>query len=215
MRLLVLILLAAFACHGQASGPATPEQFGKAFVDAIQSRDVQRRIELLHPRTRECMTSETHEYFDWIFSRQMKYVVQDGKYAASVRPADPPANTLGFEYPVTPRRQLQVDFSSGADRGITVVLLLANEGSRWYEVLPCPGPDAVLGARYAMEESQRQDARARGVIARMPQSLRDDLTRMLKDGRRVDAIRRLADATGEELVVARIVVDELTEPAGK
>ena len=116
---------------------------------------------------------------------------------------------------MAPTRQLQVDFSTGANRSTTVVLLLANAGARWYEVLPCPSPDAVIGARFAMEESVRREERVRGVLARMPASLREDLLNLVKDGRRVDAIRRLADVTGEELAVAREAVDVLSAPADK
>ena len=57
-------------CHAQASSPDQPEAFARLFVNAINSKSPERRLALLHPKSKACVNAQTQPYYDWIFSRQ-------------------------------------------------------------------------------------------------------------------------------------------------
>jgi hypothetical protein len=202
------LLICAHAC-AQANGPDRPEALAQAFVDAVNAHSMERRVDLVHPKSRACMSPETDDYFSWIFSRQLKYVIPGGKYSASVQVLSGLSKAGIGGYPVPPTHQLQINFSTGDNRSTSVVLLIVKDGPRWYEVLACPGPEAVAGARRSTIESQRQENQAQKIAAQPDSPWRADILALIKAGRRVDAIQRVAAATGEELAIARLVVDLL------
>lgn len=196
----------------EAAGLGSAEGFAKLFVDAVSSRSTERRLELLHPKSRACINSQTEMYYSWIFSRQMRYVIPDARYKVSVEllPEGRSWTTDGkSNYPVRPSHQLQIDIDAGPNNSSSLVFLVVRDGSRWLEVLPCPRLDAVADARRSTAEFDRQEQRARKLAAELANPLRAEVIALARAGRRVDAIRKYAAASGEELVIARRVVDLL------
>ena len=55
------------------------------------------------------------------------------------------------------------------------------------------------------------DARAKALVAQLRESLRSELKGLLHEGRRVEAMRRYSAASGEDLTMARRVVDLLED----
>jgi len=209
MRILGLALLfCAYAC-AQSNGPDRPEALAQAFVDAVQVKSVELRTGLVHPRSKACMSPETDDYFSWIFSRQLKYAIPDGKYSASVQALSGPLKAGLGGYPVPPTHQLQVNFRTGDNRSTSVVLLIVKDGPRWYEVLACPSAEMVAGARKSNAELRRQEAQAQKIAAQGSAPWRAEVLALIKAGRRIEAMQRTAAATGEELSIAVLVVDLL------
>jgi len=205
-----LLLLNSIA---SAANPAlTPESLADELVKAIRSKDSELRKAVLHEKTRACINSQTRPYFDWIFTRQFRYAIPE-QYKVSVQPLSK-AGGLSVDksgYPVVPTHQVQIDFETGPYRSTSIVVLVSEDGANWREILPCPSPEAVAGAQRSSAESERQNRRIKMLAAQVAEPLRSELIALARAGRRVDAIRKYAAATGEDLVIARGVVEHLVQ----
>jgi hypothetical protein len=206
------------ACRAQSDDPKHPEVLAKRFVDAVGSKSPERLKALAHPKSLACMTAQNQEFYDSIFSRQSKYTVP-ANYKTAVEPVARNQGLL-FEnelvYPLRPSHELQIHFkteNTESFSGTTVVLLVVYDAGRWYEVLPCPGPDTIAKMRVHKEESAKQDRKAQQLAANLSDPLRAELMDLLKKGQRVSAMKRYAAASGEDLTMANRVVDLLAPRA--
>lgn len=196
-----------------AANPAlTPESFADELVKAIRSKNSQLRKAVLHKKTRACINSQTQPYFDWIFTRQFRYAIPE-EYKVSTQPLSGPARSSleKSPYPVVPTHQIQIDFATGPYRSTSIVVLATKDGGNWREILPCPSPEAVAGAQRSSAETERQNRRINMLAAQVREPLRSEIIAMARAGRRIDAIRKYAAATGEDLVIARGVVEHLVQ----
>lgn len=207
-----LVLLAPLICRAQAANPNQPEAFAKVFVDAVNSKSTERRLELLHPRSRACINAQTQPYHDWIISRQSKHVIPAANYKV-VAEVLSGKQALAFDgksdYPLLPTHQLQIDFETGAHSSTSIVLLIVRDGKRWYEVLPCPRPETVTSIRAAAVNRADQERRVHLLVAKLRDPLRAEIIALARKGQRIDAIRKYRDAMGEDLSTAKSVVDVL------
>lgn len=209
----VLIVLLLHAAGGYAADPGgSLESFAGEVVKAIRSKSKVQRMAVLHPKSLACINSSTQPYFDWIFSRQFRYQLPD-TYRVSSAPLSglPAIQPDKAVYPVTPTQQVQIDFTVNPTKSISIVVLAAHDGKRWREVLPCPTAEAVAVAKNSSVEKDRQNRRIHELASSLSAPLRAELLAMIKAGRRVDAIRRYAAVSGQELVIAKGVVDLLGE----
>lgn len=205
------IALILYASIVNASSTAVPpESFANEIVQAIRSKKTEQRIVVLHPQSRACITSRTQPYFDWIFKRQFRHQLP-ANFKVSSTPLTGPVGPLPDKsaYPVQPSHQVQIDFDISPTNSTSIVVLATYDGKRWREVLPCPSPETLAGVQKSSSEYDRQNQRIKELAANVSLSLRSELLALLKAGRRVDAIRKYASATGEELVIAKGVVELL------
>jgi len=209
--LVVFLLLVPLRTLSGQAGTDSPEALGRAFVRAINDKSAEERKKLLHPRSAACINPQTQPFFDWIFSRQFKYEIPSN-YRAATHPyasgdAMPPEAKA--DYPARPTHVLQIDYSTRPFNSTTILLAAVKEGPNWYEVLPCPQPEAVTMAISNDAKSKEIEARAKSLAANLRDPLRAEIIALAKDGHRIDAMQKYAAASGEELVVARDVVDLL------
>lgn len=212
MAALVIMLLMPAWGGAQTEHPQQPEAFARTFIDALHSKQPARRLEIIHSRSRACITPQNRPYYDWMFTRQEKYAVS-GHYRATVTPLRQDAPLPGDSqsaYPVRPTHQMQIDFEPGAYKSASMIVLIAPDGVRWREVLACPSGNVVARARSSAAESAERGQKAQLLVRQMPGPLRAELMDLLKAGRRVDAIRRYAAASGEDIAAARGVIDRMT-----
>jgi hypothetical protein len=80
--------------------------------------------------------------------------------------------------------------------------------------VPCPKPATLEAARQAGPARERQAARVEALVAAMPAALKADVMTLLREGRKIDAIRRYRDGASEDLTTAESVVDRLAASAG-
>jgi hypothetical protein len=206
-----LILTIQQPLNGQVSVSVQPETLAQAFVKAINDKSVDGRMKILHPKTVACVNSQTQPFFDWIFSRQFKYVIP-ASYKIKMQPSTGTAFSpaeVKFDFPVSPTHILQIDYSTRPFSSTTIVLSIVEEGGRWYEVLPCPQPEAVSMAKASEAKSKELEARTKRLAAELRDPLRAEIISLARDGHRIDAVKRYAAASGEDLVVADSVVDLL------
>lgn len=206
-----LVLLSPLWCSAQVADPGQPEAFAKEFVEAVNSKNAERRLALLHPQSRACINAQTQPYYDWIFSRQSRHVIPAAyKVTTNPVPGDTPLMSDGrSDYPLRPTQQLQIDFETGPYRSTSIILLIARDGAGWREVLPCPRPDAIAGIRVVEAERAQQERRVRSLVAKLADPLRAEIIALARQGRRIDAIKKYRAATGEDLSTAKSVVDLL------
>ncbi len=114
-----------------------------------------------------------------------------------------------LDYPVRPTHLLQLDFETGPNSSTALVMQIASEGGRWYEVAACPKPEAMAAAEAADVERARQAEKARALAERTAPDLKDAVVKLFKEGRRVEAFKRYAEASGEDLAMAKRVVELL------
>ncbi len=199
-------------CHAQAVAPNQPEALAKLFVDAVNSKSAASRLALLHPKSRACINAQTQPYYDWIFSRQLKHVIPAAKYKVTAEPLAGkqllPSDGKS-DYPLRPSHQLQIDFDTGPYSATSIILLIVRDGARWYEVLPCPRPDAVAAIGVIEAKRAEQKRKVESLVAGLVDPLRAEITALARQGRRIDAIKRYQDASGQDLTTAKDVVDLL------
>lgn len=217
MKLSAVLLLALSVgiipqiAYAQREDPARPEAFASAFVQAVNSAQLQSRHALLHPTVVKCVTAANRSYFDSIFARQARSrIPPDYRVTASrFSPGRAPLSDGRSPYPLPPTHQLQIDYGTSL-RSTTVILLVAHDGNRWRQVLGCPSAETVALAARTDAERERQERRARALADAIGEPLRSELLALLAAGRRVDATRRYATASGEDLAMSRSVIDLLT-----
>lgn len=189
------------------------ESLASRFVAALRSKDISRRLAILHSRSRACISPETQPYFDWIFSRQLRLVVP-AEYKVLVTSIGPTPSTIPTDgqsdFPIRPTHRIQIDFAANPSHSTSVIIFAAQEGSQWREVLPCPLADVQARARARQTEERGRQERSQSLVAEMPSALRTEITQLLRQGKKIDAIARYAAATGLDLGTAKDVIERLT-----
>lgn len=208
----LFLLLPAMASAAQAGNLNSAGGLAQSFVEAINSKNQERRLALLHSRSKACINVQSQPYYDWIFSRQAKHVIPDAKYRSLVEPlvgAQVLAADGKSDYPIRPTHQLQIDFDTGPNNSTSIVLLIVRDGASWYEVLPCPRPETIASVRTAEMSRAEHDARVKVLIGKLADPLRGEIIALARKGQRIDAIKKYREASGEGLSIAKSVVDTL------
>ena len=189
--------------------------FARSLVAAINSKDVARRLALVHSKSQTCAHADGDSIFYDMFARQSKRRIP-ANFKWMITPVKQGEASLFsdlFDYPVTPTHRLQLDFTTGPSSSTSLVVQVAREGNRWREVLGCPKPEAIAAIRAARDARRAESARARLLAGRVSPALRDSLLKLFAKGRRADAYRKYMQSTGENLATAKEVVDLLADKA--
>lgn len=196
------------------SPPATqesPQASARQWVEAVRSDDPQVRRSVIHSATLNCMSEQYRTYFAQLFQWQRR-AVETGDFAVTVTPAGQIAAgssaVAHSDYPIAPEYNARVDFSGEGRTSSLDAFFASNEGGL-REVLPCPEP----GVAVRMSERKLADSlHASDVAARldgMPAGLRSSVSALLREGKKVDAIRLYALETETDIMTARDVVEGL------
>jgi hypothetical protein len=202
-------LLAATPAFAQI----TPQQetFVRSLVDAINSKSLERRRQLVHPKALQCAGLEESSFFRMSAQRQAdRGVAPDYKWKISAAPAGPPPFADKFDYPVAPTHHLQLDFKTGPNSAAMVILQLAQDAGRLYEVVPCPKAETAAAMKEAAKANAAATEKAKKLAASISPQLKESILALHAQGRRLDAVKRYQEASGEDLTTSRTVVDLLT-----
>jgi len=203
------VLAAAPAARAQQSDGARP--FVLRLVEAMNTGNPEARRALLHPRTHRCAGGEGAPMWEHMVRRQALHAIPpDHKWKMTpVRAGQPLLFADKFDYPVRPTHHLQLDYQPEPMRSATIVVQVAREEGRWYEVAACPKPATIAAAKAAREAETKRMERVQALVASAGPELRETVARLYQDGRRIDAIKHYASATGEDLTTAKDVVERL------
>lgn len=203
---------------GAADGDAAEIQaghrtFAAEYVAAVNGGDVERLRRLVHPKSLACITDQNRDFFDEILARDLRRKLPGPYRVVSVRVLDKSAPPMApprmVAYPVQPTHQIQIDVDTGPASSVTVIRELALSNGAWLAVLPCPTAEGLAAFRVAKRTADERQARAKALVAQLPEPLRSELKGLLKEGRRVEAMKRYSAASGEDLTMANRVVDLL------
>ena len=206
------VALAGAALAVSADSPDRPLEFAPRLVAAINGKNLDRRRALLHPKTLACITPQTQPFIEDALADQFRYnIPASHKVRSDAIPADRPLSVAdGVTFPLRPTHQVQIDWETGPQQGVTFVALVAYTESGWREVWPCISPEKVPAMQTVKEARRKQEQRVQSLAASMPQALRADITRLVTEGRKIDAIKRYQDATKEDLSTSKSVVELIT-----
>jgi hypothetical protein len=209
------VLLAVAADNAPAQAADQADAFVQTLVGAINSKSVDRRKALLHPKTLPCASGESGSFYDEIFARQARRTVPaDYKWTITPVPPDqPPMFADKFEYPVRPTHLLQLDFETGPSSSTTMVVQIVYDANQWRQVAACPKPETIAAARAATQARAKQEERVRALVAGTAPELSVAVVKLFRDGRRVEAFKHYASASGEDLATAKAVVEQLAAQA--
>jgi hypothetical protein len=212
-RLAVLLaLLWTRPAAAQAHSPDQPLAFAPRLVAAINGKNLERRRALLHPRTLACITPQTRPFIEQGVTAQLRHSIPaDHQLRVETVAADFQLSLAdGIEFPLRPTHAVYIDWETGPFKGVTIIALVAYTEGGWREVLPCIKPEKVPQMQAAKEARRKQEQRVQSLAANMPQSLRADVSRLVSEGRKIDAIKEYQKASGEDLSTAKSVVELIT-----
>jgi hypothetical protein len=219
--LAALALLAASApARGQSREVAIEaghRRFAEQYVAAASARDPLRYRTLIHPKSLDCITDDNRDFFDDWMGRAFRWK-WEGPYRIAVVRAlakeAPPTLPPGMgRYPVAPTHQIQIDLQMSATRAASLVAELAPVGATWYQVVPCPTAAGLAAFRSAKQANAEQEAKAQSLAKGLAAPLRAELVGLLREGKRIDAMRRFSSQSGEDITMARRVIDVLEADA--
>ena len=207
-----VVLLATVAGNVFAQNIEQSGSFVENLVQAINSKSLDRRKALVHPQALVCATAEPDSFYHRLVTRQAKYTIpSDYKWKMTpIAPDQPLMFADKFDYPVRPTHVLQLDFETGPSRSMTMILQIVHDAKRWNEVIPCPKPDTIVAGRAARQAETKRAAKTRKLVAKIPPQLKERVMELLKQGRRIDAIKHYQSVSGEDLTTAVEVVNLLT-----
>ena len=187
--------------------------FAAQYVATLASGDTQRMRALIHPGSLACITDRNRDFFDDAIARSMRPAAVESHRVTSVRridAAEPPGvpRALGA-YPVPPTHRIQIDVSAGPNRSWTIIRDLAAVDGAWLALVVCPTDEGLAAFRQVRRAEADEHARARELAGAIHPPLAAELRALLQNGRRIEAIRRYRQATGEGLAVSRRVVELL------
>ena len=211
LKYLFVACLIAAQVYAADAEPAIRASFVTPWLAAVRSGDEAKVRRLFHPKVLACSNDETREYFQSLFAAELKYRLRteyritkieplQGQEALNLLPPD------GFSYPVQPTYEVDIDFGR-----TTVIRYLAESHGSWYEVQPCPNQKGMAYLREQKAKGQEQNQRASRLLAELKDPLRSELLALLKQERKIDAVKKYQAATGEDLTTA-VMVMNLLEP---
>jgi ribosomal protein L7/L12 len=196
-----------------ANGEPGQQEFVSALVTAINAQDLNGRRGLVHSGTRHCaQDAATDDREAALRRRSSTSIPDDYRWAAIALPADVPLMFADrVDYPVRPTHVLEIFYQRNPHQISSLVVQIARDGADWREVVPCVKPAALAEMRAARAARDKQMERVEALLAQMRPELRDEILKMVRDGRKVDAIKHYRSAVGEDLSMAKYVVDRLAE----
>jgi len=216
-RIAALMGIALAAVQGlpaaaQADSPDQPLAFAPRLVAAINAKDLERRKALLHPKVLACLTPQTRPFFEEKLAGQFRHTVpaRHGLRAEAIAADRPLSFGDSAEFPLRPTHAIHIDWETGPHKGVTIVAFVAYTERGWREVWPCVKPEKVPQMQAAKEMRRKQEQRVQSLAANVPQALRADVSRLVAEGRKIDAIKEYQRATGEDLSTAKSVVELIT-----
>ncbi len=212
----VCLIAAARAEDAQA---AIQRTFVTGWIAAINStasnsKDPARVQRFLHPQVQACINGASREFFDYVLERETRYA-PIGKYSITkIAPMSeaPPEFLPGdsFVYPVKPVYELNLDIGS-----TVLIRYLAPANGSWYEVYPCPNAKGIVFMHEQMAKGAEQQLRAQKLFSELRDPLRAELITLLKQSRRIEAVNRYQQSTGEQDMAIAMAVMKLLLPPEK
>ena len=210
VRLVALLGLVAWSAFAASDEDAIQNTFVKPWIEALRSNDKARIESFIHPSVRACINDPSKKEF-WDYVLQQEHSVPAGTYQVTkIERMRQPAPTFlpedDVKYPVQPTYEVDIDF---AQNNVILIQFLASSNGSWYDVLPCPNEKGMVFFRQKQVEGAEQEKKVAQLVAGLKDPLRSELNDLLRQQRKMDAIKKYQAAAGVDLTMAVMVIDEL------
>jgi hypothetical protein len=212
---LLSMLLAARALAADAEA-AIRTTLVEPWLQAVRTNDKAALTRFLHPQVRACINDRTREYFE--FSDLLKPDGLTPKHRITkLTPQSGPGNLFGlpedgFAYPVQPAYELILEAEQG-DTQITqitqIIRYLAPSGGTWYFVEPCPNEKGLAFFHESLAKGAEQKRQVAVLVAQLRDPLLSELEDLLQQHRKIDAVKKYQQATGQDLTLSVMVMNAI------
>ena len=121
------------AVHADVTTTPAFKEFIANYVTAINSKDRAKLNQCIHAKS-VAMLATDQKYSDAIYGGKFAYSIPaDFKVHAHAIPSDKPQSLV---FTPRPAYQVQIQFKPTPPNIVDMVLWIANENDKWYEVLP-------------------------------------------------------------------------------
>src|SRR5207248_10054192 len=201
----VLLGVAAIPGLAHAQDIGAPQRMlVERYVAAITAHDAAALKALYHPATRACMNAENADFFEFLFSSDLRFEsdLKEGYKLTGFDTADPSiveGNAMGgmLPQPVAPTHQFQID--TMGTRVVTIVHLAAEKDGTWFIIAGCPTEKGLAMFRERRGQGAQQQAQTRDLVSKLGEPLLSEIKELLAQNRRIDAIKRYQDAAKVDL----------------
>jgi len=221
-RIIFTAVLIIFTCSSVMANQnlealsESQRKFVEQYVQAINANEVMKLKGLMHLHYLDCIDSSNQDYYDGIFQKLLAYDIPSD-YVISIEPLleenikkeMEAVKQWGLPYPVQPTHQLQIDFDKNKYSSVTIVRKLVQEETNYYEVGGCPSQEMVVKFREMKQKKEEAKIRAKELYQKIDKPLQNELTQLLKDGRKIDAWKKYSEVTGESLATAKEVLSHI------
>ena len=195
-------------CFADEATPRTESLavFVERYAKVLQDRDVENYKRLVHPRCRACINRDQDDYYELLFHSKQYLTVRKVEATYKILPE---SALTGMTYPLKPTHLIQVNLRVDEFKSKILHVQVAQDNGSWFEVISCPVPEVLQTMRASAIRESAEVARAETLLSSMRDPLRSELTALLNQGKKVSAITRYREVSGEELSVAKRVIELL------
>ena len=214
LEFVLVLFLSVDSFAGNLKDLTTAQKnYVERYVQVINSKNENQLRELMHPRYLNCIDNSNQDYFTDVFQRTLKYDIPKN-YKVSVEVLSEEAalkemdgaKQWGLPYPIKPTHQLQIDFNKDEYSSVTIIRKLVQEGDLYYEVSGCPSKEMVEKFREMQIKKEAEQSRAKKLFQELKDPLLSELTKLLKEERKIDAWKKYSEVTGETLATSKEVL---------
>ncbi len=200
------------AAAASVSRPVTEAQFLKALVAASHSGNPDAVKALVHPAILQRIDDDNRFVFLELFSRDAKRAIPEKRRVTTTAIARDAS--LPFEgpmvYPVRPTLSLQIEFDEPPRRSVTILrMVLVDDDGVWWIVFPIPTAAVLAQMQRSKADADRVERLGPDLARQIEAPLLGELKALLRDGKKIAAIKRYREVSREGLLVAKSVIDVL------
>lgn len=200
------------AAASAVSRPVTEAAFLSAFVAASRSGRPDAVRALVHPATFQRGEKHARAFLaEWLSREAHRAIPETRRVTTTAIARDAP---LPFEdsfvYAVRPTLSLQIDFDESPRRGVSMVRsVLVDDDGVWWLVVALPSEETLAKMRRSRVDADRTEQLAPDLARDIEEPVLSELKALLRDGKKISAIKRYREVSGEGLRVSKAVIDAL------
>jgi hypothetical protein len=185
---------------------AAEREFAAAYVNAVNSGDINALRKLVAPEVVACFTKDTKPFLDHWLQKNLRMAVSVD-YEATFAPYDGGLQTSPLlSYPAMATDTMQLNFGAGPTKDVTITREVTREKKKLYLVAPCLTPAGV--ANFQAEQKQRavRIEQARTIYDKLEDPLRTQLRTMVKQNKMREAMQLCSSRLRIDAALARDVL---------
>ncbi len=207
---------ATSAAADAVSRPVTEAEFLKALAAASRSGKPEAVKALVHPATVQRIDGHNKDFFrEYLFRGATRAIPETHRVITTAIARDAPLPFEGpFVYPVRPTLSLQIDFEEPRGRSVSMMRsVLVDDDGVWWLVVALPTSETLARMKRSKAAADEIEKLAPDLARKIEAPLLGELRALLREGRKISAIKRYREVSREGLRVAKSVIEMLEAEA--